>query len=211
MLVSGPVLPPGNVPAARDASTVAAAVDPVEWIRISGGPVAAGEWHPAQEVGTLWWAATPLAVAGMPVTGLALPHAAQLAHQLGARIPTSAEWEWMASGAVRRFPWGDHAPKRGHANLRGLGPGLPTPVRAHAAGRTPDGLWDVGGNVWEWTTAPWRRDRVALLRGGSYNSLAQYAECAHANDVPPGISSPGIGLRPVRDTAPTSPSSGDTP
>ncbi|MFD7853396.1 formylglycine-generating enzyme family protein [Streptomyces microflavus] len=180
------------------------------WIRISGGPVPAGEWHPAQEVVTLWWASTPLAVAGMPVTGLTLPEAAQLAHRLGARLPTSAEWEWMAAGAVRRFPWGDQMPGPGHANLRGLGAGRPTPVRSHKVGRTPDGLWDVGGNVWEWTTAPWRRDRIALLRGGSYNSLSQYAECAHANDVPPGIVSPGIGLRPVRDTAPTPATAGAT-
>ncbi|WP_323379745.1 formylglycine-generating enzyme family protein [Streptomyces alkaliphilus] len=181
----------------------------MEWILLSGGRVPAGEWHPAREVATLWWAATPLTIAGVPITGLTLPHAAQLAHRLGARMPTSVEWEWMASGAVRRFPWGNDTPGRDHANLRGLGPGHPTPVRTHPAGRTPDGLWDVGGNVWEWTTAPWRRDRVALLRGGSYHSLAQYAECAHANDVPPGIASPGIGLRPVRDTGPTPPTRGD--
>ncbi|MFB8085016.1 formylglycine-generating enzyme family protein [Streptomyces sp. NPDC055992] len=182
----------------------------MEWIRISGGSVPAGEWHPAQEVATLWWASTPLAVAGLPVTGLTLPQAAQLAHRVGARIATSAEWEWMASGTVRRFPWGDQVPGPGHANLRGLDSGRPTPVRSHADGRTPDGLWDVGGNVWEWTTAPWRRDRIALLRGGSYNSPSQYAECAHANDIPPGICSPGIGLRPVRNTAPTPATDGAT-
>ncbi|WP_381560703.1 hypothetical protein [Streptomyces eurythermus] len=45
---------------------------------------------------------------------------------------------------------------------------------------------------------------------GSYHSPAQYAECAHANDAPPGIASPGIGLRPVRSTAPTPPTRGDT-
>ncbi|MGY3056243.1 formylglycine-generating enzyme required for sulfatase activity [Streptomyces sp. TE3672] len=211
MLVSGPVLPPGNVPAARDISTVAAQLDPVEWIRISGGQVPDGEWHPSQEVAHLWWAATPLCVDGLPVTGLALVHAAQLAHMLGARVATSAEWEWMAAGGTRRFPWGQQVPGPGHANLRGFGPGRPTQVRAHPAGRTPDGIWDVAGNVWEWASAPWRRDRVALLRGGSYNSLVQYAECAHANDIPPNISSPGIGLRPVRDTAPTPPTSGATP
>ncbi|GGV50252.1 hypothetical protein GCM10010245_79030 [Streptomyces spectabilis] len=41
-----------------------------------------------------------------------------------------------------------------------------------------------------------------LLRGGSYHSLAPYAACAHANDAPPGLHSPGIGIRPVRDTPP---------
>lgn len=90
----------------------------MEWIHISGGPVPAGEWHPAQEVATLGWALTPLSVAGMPLTGLTLPRAAQLAHRLGVRIPPSAEWEWMASGAVRRFPWGNQIPGPRHANLR---------------------------------------------------------------------------------------------
>ncbi|WP_246150118.1 formylglycine-generating enzyme family protein [Streptomyces qinzhouensis] len=187
------------MPAARDLSTVAAGLDPVGWIRISGGTGPAGEWHPAQTVPDLWWAAAPLAREGMPVTGLALLEAAQLSAEMGGRLPTSAEWEWMASrGGHRRFPWGDTEPVPGTANLRGFGPCRATPVTAHPAGRTPEGLWDVGGNVWEWTTAPWRRDRIALLRGGSYHSLVQYACCAHANDVPGHLSSPGIGIRPVR-------------
>ncbi|MFD7551460.1 formylglycine-generating enzyme family protein [Streptomyces sp. NPDC059816] len=120
-----------------------------------------------------------------------LLEAAQLSAVLGGRLPNSAEWEWMASrGGYRRFPWGDAEPAPGTANLRSFGPGRATAVTTHPAGRTPEGLWDVGGNVWEWTTAPWRRDRIALLRGGSYHSLVQYASCAHANDVPGHLASP---------------------
>ncbi|AQY20222.1 hypothetical protein T261_00797 [Streptomyces lydicus] len=177
----------------------------MQWIRITGGDVPDGEWHPSQPVPTLWWSATPVAVDGLPVTGLPILQAAQLAMLLDGRLPTSAEWEWMAGRGRHRFPWGDQAPAPGVANLRGLGPGTTTPVHAHPDGRTPDGVWDVGGNVWEWTTAPWRADRVALLRGGSYHSLPQYASCAHANDVPPSLSSPGIGIRPVRSTPPPAP------
>ncbi|WP_435869105.1 formylglycine-generating enzyme family protein [Actinomadura coerulea] len=175
----------------------------MKWVRIPAGQVPAGEWHRAQPVATLWWSATPLAAAGLPLTGLPLAAAAALAAQLGGRIPTSAEWEWMAGGGRRRFPWGEAAPGSQHANLRGAGPGRTTPVHTHPAGRTPDGLWDVAGNVWEWTTAPWRRDRIALLRGGSYLSLPQYAACAHANDAPPDLRSPGIGIRIVRAAPPT--------
>ncbi|MFJ2744798.1 formylglycine-generating enzyme family protein [Streptomyces sp. NPDC087440] len=177
----------------------------MEWIRIPGGHLPAGEWHPAQDIPDLWWAATPLARSNLPFVALPLPHAATLAHALGARVPTSAEWQWMASGGVRRFPWGDRPPGPGEANLRDLGPGTVMGVRSCPTGRTPEGLWEVAGNVWEWTAAPWRRDRVALLRGGSYNSLTQYAECTHANDVPAGLSSLGIGIRPVRNTPPGPP------
>lgn len=176
-----------------------------------GGRVPPGEWHPGRPVATLWWSATPLARGRMPITGLSLPHAARLAFEVGGRLPTSAEWEWMAGGGTRRFPWGNRAPERGYANLRGLGPGRVTPVRAHAAGRTPEGVWDAAGNVWEWTTAPWRRDRAALLHGGSHHSLIQYAACIHANDAPPGLCSPGIGIRAVRDTPPDPHESGARP
>ncbi|MCB5908101.1 formylglycine-generating enzyme family protein [Streptomyces pinistramenti] len=172
----------------------------MEWIRLPGGRVPAGEWHRAQPVAVLWWSATPLTADGLPLTGLRLDEAAELASELGGRIPTSAEWEWMAGGGSRRYPWGAAEPSAQHANLRASGPGHTTPVHAHPAGRTPQGLWDVAGNVWEWTTAPWRRDGIALLRGGSYHSLSQYAACAH--DAPPGLRSPGIGLRLVRDTPP---------
>ncbi|MFQ6197709.1 formylglycine-generating enzyme family protein [Streptomyces sp. NPDC000405] len=150
----------------------------------------------------MWWSATPLADLGLPLTGLSLHDASALAPALGGRVPTTAEWEWMASGGQRRYPWGDEAPTGEHANLRNTGPGCCTGVHRHPAGRTPHGLWDVAGNVWEWTTAPGRRDGVALLRGGSYHSLVQYAACTHANDVPTDLRSHGIGMRIVRDAPP---------
>ncbi|RBM04659.1 signal transduction protein [Streptomyces sp. PT12] len=164
----------------------------------------AGEWHRAQTVSGLWWSDTVLSAGHLPITGLPLAEATVLAAALGGRIPTSAEWEWMASAGRRRFPWGEHEPTPAHANLRDLGPGHPVHVRQLPAGRTPQGLWGVAGNVWEWTLAPGRRDGIALLRGGSYNSLPQYVSCAHANDVLPTLVSPGIGIRIVRDTRPPS-------
>lgn len=183
-----------------------AGTDPVQWVRVDGGNLPDGEWHRAQPVPVLWWSDAPLSSAGLPHTGISLPQAEAVARMLGGRMPTSAEWEWMAGAGRRRYPWGQSDPTPEHANLRDLGPGTPTAVHRHPAGRTPQGLWDVAGNVWEWTTAPWRRDDVAFLRGGSYQSLPQYAQCAHANDVPPSLRSPGIGLRIVRDCTPTTPS-----
>ncbi|MFI9644375.1 formylglycine-generating enzyme family protein [Micromonospora sp. NPDC051925] len=132
-----------------------------------------------------------------PVTGLTWTQATSLARALGGRLPTAPEWEWMAGRGVRRYPWGDGDPAPGHANLRDLGPGAPTPVGEHPAGATPEGLHDVAGNVWEWTatTVP---GSGAVVRGGSYQSISLYARCIFDNEVPQALASPGIGLRVVR-------------
>ncbi|MFF3665503.1 formylglycine-generating enzyme family protein [Microtetraspora malaysiensis] len=135
----------------------------------------------------------------LPVTGLAWPEAVQLATAAGGRLPTSAEWQWMASAGARRYPWGEADPEPGHANLRALGPGAITPVGAYPVGATPDGLLDVAGNVWEWTSTcvP---GGGAVVRGGSYQSIRLYAQSGFANEIPTATTSPGIGLRVVIDT-----------
>lgn len=135
--------------------------------------------------------------AWLPVTGLTCLQAAALAATAGGRLPTSLEWEWMAGAGQRRYPWGELEPSGRHANLRGLGPGTITSVGSFPDGRTADGLVDVAGNVWEWTTCP--VPDVAVVRGGSYNSHSLYARCTYTNEIPAGLASPGIGIRVVRD------------
>jgi iron(II)-dependent oxidoreductase len=199
--VSGGVEPPlGSVPAAQAATTVTAAKRGVQWVLVPGGRLDATDWCPETRVPDLFWSVTPVTEerGRRPATGMTLDEAQIVARQMGARLPTAAEWEWMAGAGERTYPWGEEEPFPERANLRGLGPGTTTPVGSYLAGATPDGVLDVAGNVWEWTTAPWRRDRVALLRGGSYNSLTLYARCGYANDVPPDLVSPGIGFRVVR-------------
>lgn len=175
-----------------------------------GGWLAASRWRPGADIADLAWMRTPLTVAQaralghradgdayLPVSGLDLAHAADLAAAFGGRLPTSQEWEWMAGGGLRRYPWGEAEPNAWHANLRGVGPGAVTPVGQFPEGRTPHGLLDVAGNVWEWTTSS--TPGVAVVRGGSYNSHGFYARCAYTNEIPESITSPGIGMRVVRD------------
>nr|WP_272918014.1 SUMF1/EgtB/PvdO family nonheme iron enzyme [Actinomadura rayongensis] len=136
----------------------------------------------------------------LPVTGVDWLRAARIAAALGGRLPTSDEWEWMAGGGHRRYPWGDDEPDYGgpiRANLRGLGLGATSPVGSFPDGATPDGIRDVAGNVWEWTSTPVPGGHV--LRGGSYRSISLYARCSYANEAPPTIVSPGIGVRVVKD------------
>ena len=66
------------------------------------------------------------------------------------RLPTEAEWEYTARGAEgRKFPWGGDAPGARHANFANGG-GVATPVGIYPRGATPEGIFDLAGNVWEW-------------------------------------------------------------
>ena len=74
------------------------------------------------------------------------------------RLPTEAEWEFAAragwSGG-ERFPWGDALGNDGRANLNGLY-AAPVPVWALPESDSALGLRQMLGNVWEWTSTPFR-------------------------------------------------------
>jgi gamma-glutamyl hercynylcysteine S-oxide synthase len=121
------------------------------------------------EAGWAWLQASPapigqpyywqpeLARSSHPVCGVSWYEADAYARFCGKRLPTEAEWEKAArwdGSASQTLPWGDHWPDCQPANLSGLGAALlpgTTPVQAFPSGRSPTGLWDCLGNVWEWT------------------------------------------------------------
>lgn len=177
----------------------------LRWIRIEGGLCRFGDTGCPIRVETLEWTQTVLTPAQLeleadaqPLTGISQPRAATFAERLGGRLPRSAEWEWAAGGPKRRtYPWGEDPPTPRHANLRG-GPGRTTPVGSMTLGSTPEGLMDMAGNVWEWTSSP-VLGNAYVLRGASFNSPALYAKTTFLNAAPAELESPGIGFRVVRE------------
>ncbi|MGH4020501.1 MAG: formylglycine-generating enzyme family protein [Pseudonocardiaceae bacterium] len=183
----------------------------MSWASVASGICSYGDSPRPCHVPPLAWTRTPVTWSQCgrtpppgisptaPVTGLTYQEAAVLAVEIGGRLPTSVEWEWMAIGpSHRRYPWGDEEWTPARANLRGSCRGQPTSVNLHPAGATPDGLHDVAGNVWEWTSTQ-VIGNGSIIRGGSYNSLPLYARGKFRNAAPHELASRSIGVRVVRD------------
>lgn len=127
-----------------------------------------------------WWAYEPGAcwrhpegpdsdIAGRedhPVVHVAYEDACAYAAWAGKVLPTEAEWEFAARGGLEQatFPWGDEFAPQGRPmaniwhgrfpweSLKQNGCERTSPVGAYPANGY--GLYDVVGNVWEWTTSP---------------------------------------------------------
>ena len=157
--------------------------------RPTPGPVNLSDWRQ-------WWDWAPGAywrrpygagsdVAGReyhPVVQIAYPDAAAYATWAGQRLPTEAEWEYAAgAGSVTAYAWGDEPMVDGrlmantwHGNFPyrndgAQGVGTSRWVGSSPVGTFPPndfGLFDMIGNVWEWTTT-------------------LYSERGHVMDAPP--------------------------
>jgi len=74
------------------------------------------------------------------------------------RLLTEAEWEAAARGpSGRRFAYGD-APDRWRANTMETHLRQVAPIGIFPGGDTPEGLADMAGNVYSWTSTAWGAD-----------------------------------------------------
>ncbi|MBN1349344.1 SUMF1/EgtB/PvdO family nonheme iron enzyme, partial [candidate division KSB1 bacterium] len=132
----------------------------------------------------------------------ATQYCAWLSEQTGERyrLPTEAEWKYAASGGGKRqYPWGAEKPTPEHANYRDSNLDKTTPVGAYPAGMTPEGLFDMAGNVWEWC-ADWYDESKdgRVVRGGAFFNLPDGLRCAYRYGVNPLSRDDSVGFRFVR-------------
>src|SRR5438067_5094318 len=131
-----------------------------------------------------------------PVVGVSWYEADAFARFLGLRLPSEVEWERAARGDEGRiYPWGDEWVPDWAAHRGGERHTLP--VGSIPQNRSPFGLYDCAGNVWEWC-ADWFRPGWRSARGGSWNAHPPQLRCAARNAWLPGARFSNLGFRLAR-------------
>jgi formylglycine-generating enzyme required for sulfatase activity len=172
-------------------------------------PVTNAEYAPFVETGLVaappWWNDPEFSSPRQPVVGVTWDEATAYCAWLGKmdgevwRLPTEAEWEFAASGALAapRTAWGDDVP----AGEIPEGPlGAPWEV-----GRgTPNGygLFDVGTIVHEWCLdwdEPTREPRRRASRGGSWRHRVRWSSPSARSSLPPDFRYSDYGFRVLRE------------
>ncbi len=135
----------------------------------------------------------------LPATMVTWQQARAYCEWAGKRLPSEAEWEFAARGGLRMaaYPWGDEAPTPARANYEASGIGKPVAVGSYPPNGY--GLYDVAGNVWEFTADSWPgHPGRRVIRGGSFGGVPVNLRVAFRDSHPENGAGPHVGFRCAR-------------
>jgi formylglycine-generating enzyme required for sulfatase activity len=124
---------------------------------------------------------------------------------LHARLPDEWEWEYACRGGIdgpgdqQPIWWRDDEDELDEYARLASNSGFPThPVGAKLA--NPFGLYDVLGNVWEWTSSmSFARDTSRVARGGGFSDELILPCCSSRRVMDPSASDMETGCRVLKD------------
>jgi hypothetical protein len=132
--------------------------------------------------------------AGEPVVEKTWEQAEALCAKEGKRLCTEAEWELACAGwQAQEFPYGG-AYQEGRCNTGSLTIQL---SGGNSECKSPFGVFDLSGNVYEWTASKWsaKYRRAKVVKGGNWNAGAENSSCKARFGQPPATVSKAIGFR----------------
>jgi formylglycine-generating enzyme required for sulfatase activity len=204
-------IPGGTYPVGEGHETRRVEIAPFSIARF---PVTNAEWRVYMESGggptPLYWDDPLYNDPHQPVVGVswyeATAYCAWLSAQTGmdVRLPTEGEWEAAARGIEGRvYPWGDEW-EDGRCNTWETGISRPTPAGRFPSGNTPEGLADMLGNVYEWTSSRWgldddEPDALRVVRGGCWQYGRDAVSAAFRSCDSPDARGADLGFRVAVD------------
>lgn len=149
-----------------------------------------------------WDGHYPKDKADYPIVGVSWYDAALYAAWAGKRLPSEIEWEKAARFPDKlgrksvEWPWGEKFDTK-YANVSEKR----LPVDYNSLRKTPANIFDMSGNVWEWTDSWYdsstKKDKV--IRGGSFNTRPQNTTISYREGFFLNFSRNDIGFRCVKD------------
>jgi len=148
-----------------------------------------------------------------PVVGVSFFDAEKYASWSGKRLPTEAEWEYAARGGLigKNFPNGDQVDST-KVNYWKKYKGI---LKVGSFSPNGYGLYDITGNVWEWTSDFYsesyyavsptenpkgpERGRFKVIRGGSWHSGPMCVQTYYRNGLSPSWVDFAVGFRCVKE------------
>lgn len=110
------------------------------------------------------------------------------------RLPSEAEYEKGARGdGGLAYPWGNTY-EADKLNSAVKGPGDTTPVGQYIEGKSPYGLLDLAGNVFQWTSTPFK-DGEMTVKGSAWEDYGGVGRGASRHGRPVGARHVIVGFR----------------